>query len=364
MSSPINTRDDVGGMMRQMGNANPPRGFLLVVINLWDSDPVSTIPSVIRSGDIATALDEDVMYRHIPGRLGVSILLMMITAGLSYADDRQSIEVNGVSRTYVVRVPDQLKKGAAIPLVFVLHGGGGNAANAENMTGFTEKARQENFVVVYPEGSGRLRRGLFTWNAGHCCGYAMKNRIDDVAFINALIDRLAKNYSIDDDRIYVTGMSNGAMMAHRVGIELSQRVAAIAPVVGAVFGDERLPTQPVSALMINGLLDENVPFNGGPGGGRGKQAWDGTPTQAALQQGAFWAKANGCESASTKTDRATQTTYRYACPAGRSVELIVLKDNGHAWPGGKKGSKRGDAPSGSLDATDVIWEFFKAHPRA
>jgi polyhydroxybutyrate depolymerase len=313
---------------------------------------MSTNLSMSRSGDIATVPYEGVMYRQMLGRLGVSILLTVLSVGLSHADDRQSIEVNGVSRTYVVRVPERLKKGAAVPLVFVLHGGGGNAANAEKMTGFTAKAQQENFIVVYPEGSGRLRRGLFTWNAGHCCGYAMKNQIDDVAFINALIDHLAKIHSIDDRRIYVTGMSNGAMMAHRVGIELSARVAAIAPVVGAVFGDERLPTQPVAALMING-----------PGSGRGKKAWDGTPAKAALDQGAFWAKANGCEAASTKKDSTTQTTYRYPCPAGRAVELIAVKDNGHAWPGGEKGSQRGAEPSKSLDATEVIWEFFKAHPR-
>jgi polyhydroxybutyrate depolymerase len=230
------------------------------------------------------------------------------------------------------------------------------------MTGFTEKAKQENFIVVYPEGSGRLRRGLFTWNAGHCCGYAMENKVDDVGFIDTLIDDLSKRYPIDDKRIYVTGMSNGAMMSHRLGIELSHRIAAIAPVVGTLFGDERTPKQPVAALMINGLLDENVPFNGGSGAGRGKDAWDGTPAKPALDQAVFWAKTNGCEVAFAKQDSATLTHYRYTCPSGHDVELIALKDNGHAWPGGEKGSRRGDKPSESLNATDAIWDFFQRHP--
>jgi len=294
-------------------------------------------------------------------RLGAIALATSLSAS-AVANDRQKLDVNGVTRSYVVRVPKDIASGSRLPLVFVLHGGGGNAANAEKMTGFTEKAKQEGFIVVYPEGSGRLRRGLFTWNAGHCCGFAMENKVDDAAFINALIDHLEKIYPIDDKRIYMTGMSNGGMATHRIGIELSDRIAAIAPVVGTVFGDERKPAYPVAALMINGLLDDNVPFNGGLGDGRGKNAWDGTPAKPALDQAAFWADANGCEASPTRQETKTQTHYRYRCPKGREVELIALTDNGHAWPGGEKGTRRGDKPSESLDATDAIWSFFERHP--
>jgi polyhydroxybutyrate depolymerase len=290
-----------------------------------------------------------------------AFLLMALIAQVGQADDRRTLQVSGRLRSYVVRAPERLS--SPVPLVIVLHGGGGNAANAENMTGFTEKARKENFIVVYPEGNGRLRRTLLTWNAGHCCGYAMTENVNDVRFIDELIDRLIERYPIDERRIYVTGMSNGGMMTHRVGIELSHRIAAIAPVVGTVFGDERRPAQPVAALMINGMLDKNVPYAGGEPGGRGTDAWDGTHAKPASDQGSFWAKANGCTDASTKEDIATQIRWRYECPDGRAVELIALKDNGHAWPGGEPGSRRGDKPSESLEATDVIWEFFKEHPR-
>jgi polyhydroxybutyrate depolymerase len=231
------------------------------------------------------------------------------------------------------------------------------------MTGFTEKAQNEKFIVVYPEGSGRMRKTLLTWNVKHCCAYAMKENIDDVAFINALLDHLIEHYPIDDKRIYVTGMSNGGMMTHRLGIELSHRIAAIAPVVATVFGDEQIPKQPVAALMINGLLDKSVPNAGGTPSGRGKDSWDGTPAKPAIDQGTFWAKANGCGRTPTKEETSTQILWRYSCPNNHDVKLLVLKDNGHAWPGGEKGSRRGDKPSDSLDATDAIWEFFKAHSK-
>ncbi len=251
-----------------------------------------------------------------------------------------------------------------MPLVIVLHGGGGNAAYAERMTGFTEKARKEGFIVVYPEGTGLLQSMLLTWNAGHCCGYAMNQKVDDVGFIRALIDELVRAYPVDPSRIYATGMSNGGMMTHRLGIELSDRFAAIAPVVATVFGDEKKPAQPVSALMINGMLDRNVPHSGGPPGGRGNRAWDGSPARPALEQAEFWASANGCNERQLEEDNDRRTFWRYACPAGLAVKWVLVKDNGHAWPGGQRGSSRGDEPSSSLNATEVIWEFFKARSKS
>jgi len=91
----------------------------------------------------------------------------------------------------VIRIPSELPQGhGLVALVLVLHGGGGNAANAEKITGFTENAKQEGFIVVYPEGTGRLKGKLLTWNAGPCCGYAMKHHVNDVGFINFIIDKL------------------------------------------------------------------------------------------------------------------------------------------------------------------------------
>jgi polyhydroxybutyrate depolymerase len=277
----------------------------------------------------------------------------------AHAMQKQSFRHDGLVRTFVVRTPPNTSQGSALPVVLVLHGGGGNAANAEQMTGFTALVDRERVLVVYPEGTSRRPRlSLLTWNAGHCCGSAMERRVDDVGFIGALLDTLAARYPIDPARIYVTGMSNGAMMSHRLGRELSHRIAAIAPVVGAVFGDETAPATPVSALMINGLLDKSVPPHGGLTGGRAATAWDGTPTRPNIDQGMFWARGSGCQPTPEREERGAIIRWRFPCPAGRRVELHQLKDNGHAWPGGERGSRLGDRPSATMNATDVIWAFF------
>ena len=280
------------------------------------------------------------------------------------SENRQTLIHNGIERSYIIRVPGDLpKSNSQVSLVLVLHGGGGNADNAEKMTGFTDKAGKEGFIVVYPEGTGRRNNKLLTWNAGHCCGYAMDNRVDDVGFISVLIDKLIKNYPIDPKRVYATGISNGGMMAHRLGIELSNKFAAIAPVMGTLFGDEKRAAQPISAIMINGKLDKSVPYQGGPPGGIFKTSWDGTPTKPSLEQAAFWAGSNGCTGSSVKTDAGAYTRWQYHCPGGLAVELYLVDDNGHAWPGGQKGSMLGDKPSSTFNGTDVIWDFFKAHTK-
>lgn len=306
------------------------------------------------------------------GLIVTAILLLVGFASAAVAADRDNrysaqrhiLIHNGIERSYVIRAPGKLAKGdRRVPLVLVLHGGGGNADNAEKVTGFTDKARRERFIVVYPEGTGRHKNKFLTWNAGHCCGYAMDNRVDDVGFINALITKLIETHPIDPKRIYATGMSNGGMMTHRLGIEIANRFAAIAPVVATVFGDEGKPEQPVSAIMLNGMLDQSVPYQGGPPGGRFADAWDGTPAKPARDQAAFWASANSCASDPAKSADGASTKWQYQCPAGRAVELYLVNNNGHAWPGGQQGSRMGDKPSSSFHGTDVIWDFFKAHPK-
>jgi polyhydroxybutyrate depolymerase len=301
------------------------------------------------------------MDSRIFGRSMLCALLYVSAASAAGGEGVETLSFGGLTRSYVLREPAQPR--GTLPLVIVLHGGGGNAANAENMTGFTAKARKEGFIVVYPNGTGPLEDKLLTWNAGHCCAYAMKQDIDDVGFIDALIDELIARHPVDARRIYITGMSNGGMMTHRAGRELSGRIAAIAPVVATVFGDESKPAHPVPALIINGMLDENVPYQGGAPGGRGARSWDGTPALPALKQAEFWAAANGCKPTPDKDENTMWILWRSACPSTADVLLYLVKDNGHAWPGGQPGSRRGDTPGTALNATDVIWDFFKAHSK-
>lgn len=305
------------------------------------------------------------MFPHSLLLLGLGILLAASgVAAERKTPSRESLVHDGMVRSYLVRVPPG-KPGAAgrMPLVIVLHGGGGNAEHGESMSGFTPKGAREGFIVAYPDGSGRMKDKLLTWNAGHCCGHAMQSRIDDVGFINALIDRLIRDHPVDPERVYVTGISNGGMMAHRLGSELSQRIAAIAPVAAAVFGDEKMPSRPVSALMINGMLDQSVPYRGGMPGGRFSGSWDGTAVQPALAQAEFWAQANRCNGNPAKREQGAIVHWRYSCPAGIAVELQLLADTGHAWPGGRRGRRNADDPGSTLDATDAIWAFFRERTR-
>lgn len=282
--------------------------------------------------------------------------------------DLQTIQVNGVERSYLLRVPSQAnrKPDQARPLVIVMHGGGGNAHNAEDMTGFTKKAEKEGFFVVYPNGSGKRGHILLTWNSTHCCGYAMQNHVDDIGFISALIDKLSKEYPIDSRRIYVTGISNGGMMSHQLGIALSNKIAAIAPVVGGVFGDEKHPASPVSAIIFNGLKDENVPIEGGLGTGPGARmgAWDGTPLKPAAEQGQFWAQADACSPEPVEKHSVLLTQTTWSCRGGVAVQQIIINDGGHSWPGGSPSRRKGaDRPSRAINATDAMWDFFQAHPK-
>jgi polyhydroxybutyrate depolymerase len=308
------------------------------------------------------------MMRRMLGAIAATLVTLSLPVAADqpiYPHEVDALLVHdGRQRSYTIRIPRRIEQGQTrVPLVLVLHGGGGNARNAERMTSFTRVAEREGFIVAYPEGTGRRKDTLLTWNAGHCCGYAMENRVDDVGFIDALLDELISRYPIDPSRVYVTGMSNGAMMSHRLGMELSARIAAIAPVVGTLFGDEQTPPNPVAAIMINGLLDKSVPPPGGVPKGRFAVSWDGAPARPTLEQATFWGRSNGCGADVRRDDGSRYTHWYYPCPGGNDVELYLVKDNGHAWPGGVKGSPLGDQPSSSLDATDVIWRFFEAHSK-
>src|SRR5713226_6114518 len=127
--------------------------------------------------------------------------------------------------------------------------------------GFQEGASGQGNKSGSLDIGGRTRR-LPTWNSGNCCGYAMQNNVDDVAFLRALIDKLEHDYSVFFKRIFVTGISNGGMMSYRIGCELADKIAAIAPVEGAQNIDCR-PSGPVSVIVFHGSADRLVPFNGG-----------------------------------------------------------------------------------------------------
>lgn len=265
--------------------------------------------------------------------------------------------------------------GKRAAVVIAMHGGGGNAENAVNMTQFDALARREGIIAVYPEGTGAGIAGrLFTWNAGHCCAYAMENKVDDVGFLSKMIDQLVASGRADPKRIYVTGMSNGAMMSHRAARELSTRIAAIAPVVGAVFGDEPAPAAPVPAFIIVGQDDRTVPPAGGAlGSGRTDRVISQLPRSPAdrdvapdIAQADYWVKHNGCNGAPLEGfDKAGKlVSIRWTgCKGGAEVRFERVANNGHAWPGGRAGRAEADQPTPDWNATEQMWAFFKRHTR-
>jgi len=280
---------------------------------------------------------------------------------LKPGDYAQSLLFAGVERVYLVHLPSGIADTRAFPLVIVLHGGGGNAASAAKMTGLSALGDKANFIVVYPDGTGRLDDRLLTWNAGNCCGYALDNQVDDAGFIRALIEKLARDYPIDARRVYATGISNGGMMAYRLACELSDQIAAIAPVAGAL-NVECKPTQPVSVIAFHGTNDQNVPFNGGAG----SKSIDPHPRtdQSVAYAMVFWAQRDSCGATPTRDERGSIVHDTYAsCANGTGVELYAVKGGGHAWPGGDRLTVLLDAPAKEISASAVMWEFFKQHPK-
>src|ERR1700690_1459365 len=262
-----------------------------------------------------------------------------------------SLEFGGLNRTYLIHVPASYNSKNRVPLIVVLHGGSQSPESAERMSKMSEKAEAENFIAVYPSGTGRFNV-MPTWNSGNCCAYAMKNHIDDVGYLRALIDKLESDYAIDAKRVFVTGISNGGMMSYRVACELADKVAAIAPVEGALNVDCK-PAEPVAVVIFHGIADHLVPFDGGstPFQMGGKRS-DNSVANAV----AFWVKRDGCASEPKHEETSAVHTDLYSnCKDNTAVTLYALQGGHHSWPG--------DRLSPQIDATDTMLAFFAAHPK-
>ena len=175
----------------------------------------------------------------------------------------------GVVRTYRLFLPGSLPEDRPVPLLVGLHGGLGSGRQFEQNTDFDGLAQANRFIVVYPNGTP-IRPSLpdrLVWNGGGCCSVAEQSQenVNDVGFISALITKIEGRYDIDRSRVYVTGHSNGAILAERLACQLSDQIAAIAVQAGDLFVDTCTPSRPVAVLEIHGTDDRNIPINGGVG---------------------------------------------------------------------------------------------------
>jgi len=267
-------------------------------------------------------------------------------------------------------IPLSFDKTKQMPLVIALHGGGGSGAGMVALTlgGFNVLSEREKFIAVYPDGIGR------NWNDGRgLLRYrAQRKKIDDVGFISALIEHLIKKYNIDRKRVYITGMSNGAMMSYRLACELSDKIAAIASVAGLI--PEKLflhcfPSRPVSVLIINGVNDPLVPWKGGYIHFGRLRFGKGLSVSDTVN---YWVTHNKCSSTPLTTyepDRDPQDNTRVykkvfsKGESGTEVILYTIEDGGHTWPSGHPylNERIIGKTSRDINANKIIWEFFKKH---
>jgi polyhydroxybutyrate depolymerase len=289
--------------------------------------------------------------------------LAMAQNSLPPGDHTRSLEVGQRTRSYLVHIPQSYDGTKPVPVLLAFHGGGTHAQAMVEFSGLNEKAEQEGFVVVYPNGTGRLER-ILTFNAGNCCGYALQQKVDDVAFTRALLDDLARVVNVDAARIYATGMSNGAMICYLLASELSDRIAAIAP-VGAPMGTETChPQRPVPVMHFHGTDDSYAPFQGGKGKGL-----SGTDFYSVEHTILAWVKANGCQQQPTVVKLPTRvedgTTVEVKTygggKQGSEVVLVVIHGGGHTWPGREPRARFLGKSTQNVSANDLMWEFFQKH---
>ncbi len=277
------------------------------------------------------------------------------------------MDVSGVLRRYFVFVPKAATQ--PMPLVLVFHGGGGNARQMERYTRFDDAAEKHGFAVAYGESVGG------NWNDGRDIAFirAQRDKVDDVGFARAIVADVAREAKIDRGRVFATGISNGAIMSHRLAAEASDLVAGIAPVAGGMapgVAEAFKPRFAVSIMIIQGDADPLVPIGGGSVVvGRGPPRGKVIATAEAVE---LYRRRNGNPDQPTRTtldakaDDGTKVEItRYPDgPAGVKIELDLVKGGGHTWPGRPlylPESTIGRA-SQEFPATEAISQFFLACP--
>jgi polyhydroxybutyrate depolymerase len=284
---------------------------------------------------------------------------------------KTQISYNGVARSYRLHIPSGYQPQKAVPLVIVVHGAFSSAKRIEEQTGFSTLADRLGFAVSYPNGIGIF--GLLQhWNAGHCCGKAAADDVDDIGFIDEVIDDTKQFLNIDRTRMYMVGFSNGGMLTHYYAAERAATLAAIAPVSGPLGSrvtpdrpEWRVPPPqvPLPVIILHGTSDENVPFNGGA---RDDDP-DGRQYVSAQESAEFWVEQNRCDPLPVKMNQregAVKVTSWIGCSDGAAVDLYALQDWYHQWPGPYFTDQLDPKyPLHGFDAAKVIWRFFENHKR-
>lgn len=278
-----------------------------------------------------------------------------------------ALQHGGRERTYRVYRPS--KRVERAPVLLVLHGGGGSGASLERLTRgeFHAIAEREGVIVVYPDGVDRH------WNDGRALPEtAARESVDDVGFIRALIETIARERTIDRTRIYATGISNGGFMSLRLACDAAETFAAVVPVTAGLstaIGPDCRPARAISVAIVNGTEDPLVPWGGGPVSALGMsnrgEVWSTERTFRHFLAADHCAGSTLSPPADTDaTDDTTLVVHTgTGCRDGAEVTLYELRGGGHTWPRGEVYAHKAlvGRVSTELDATAEIWRFFSRH---
>lgn len=258
-------------------------------------------------------------------------------------------------RSYRIDLPSQ-PQGA--PILIALHGGGGSADQFARASNLSAAARSLGYAVIYPQGTGRAA----TWNGGYCCGAAARAGIDDMDFLDAVIMDATNRYGLNYGRLYLTGMSNGAILAETYAARHPSRVRAVAGVAGTMDAANTRVIGPVPLLHIHGTADPMVPYDGG----QGDSSLTRTPfASVAAVEAAFLAPhpmlARTERSIDPADDGFRVIERNYADAYGRPmIRILTVIGGGHAWPGSRRATRQGQTRD--ISATTEVLRFFAAHP--
>lgn len=291
-----------------------------------------------------------------------------IPESIPAVDETRTLDHNGRERTYLLHVPDGLYENEPVPLVFVFHGGGDNGSGMAGLTGFDKLSDREEFIAVFPDGVGN------SWNDGrpNLASEAHLLNVDDVGFVDAMIETISLELPVDWKRIYATGISNGAIFSHFLAAQRASTFAAVAPVVGGLaipFSEQFDPDDTVSVIVIQGTDDPIVPYDGGQIAGANRGATISTDDAVEL-----WVENDGCSSIplieelpnNDLNDGCVVTRYTWSDGhADSAVVLLKIEGGGHTWPGSAQYVPESivGRVCKDFEATEAIWSFFEEHPK-
>ena len=289
-------------------------------------------------------------------------------------DYRRRLKGEFRNRYYELHVPTSYDKETPCPVVMVFHGGGGDPGSVRYESDMDVTSDKNGFIVVYPAGTPTrkaLKDRLLIWNDGRPFKDGKTSAVDDVVYVDALLEDLSRLFNVDKKRIYACGYSNGAQFTYRLTKRRADVIAAIAVVAGQRPPDDAfdpVPSRPIPVMQFAGLQDNLSPFNGGRTPREAAFKADVMPVEQTVKA---WVDFNQCRGEPAEEKRIGKAVMqRYApCRSGAEVVLWTIEDGGHTWPGGRITPNAELLGLGGLgrvnrdiNASALMWDFFKQHP--